>query len=97
MAVTTSMLGSIISHGAGNITVSGAGTGATWGTSGIQGIQAENLVEPLVELTEYFESRNFKGWDECYEYFKAIGKLNNTFVSELMNADIRQWKASKCK
>ena len=96
MAVVNNNMASIIGHGAGNITLGGSGGAGSWTTS-ITGIQAESLVEPLVQLEQYYEARNFKGWGECYEYFNSIAKLNNLFVSELMSADIKQWKASKCK
>jgi len=91
MAVVNNSTASIIAQALNNTTV---GKGGTW-TTGIQGIQAENLVEPLVQIQQYFEARNFNGWDDCYEYFNAIAKLNNVFVSELMSSDIKAWKASK--
>jgi len=94
MAVVNPSTASIIGQALNNISISGAGTGNIW-TTGIQGIQAENLVEPLVQMQQYFEARNFKGWDDCYEYFNSIAKLNNAFVSELMSSDIKSWKASK--
>ena len=61
-------------------------------TNNIEGITAENLMKPLMELDEYIQARGFKDWHGAYAYFSSVAKLNNLFPSELMGADIQKWR-----
>ena len=84
------MMGSIIGHGAGNITLSGAGTGATWHT----GIQPESLLKPFVEMHQYIKARGFNNPQELFEHFEAVARLTNaqSEIVDLIQDDLQQWR-----
>ena len=87
MAIVNNNIGQTLTLGTTSV-----GTGATWHVGGVEGITAENLMKPLMELDEYIQARGFKDWHGAYAYFSSVAKLNNLFPSELMGADIQKWR-----
>jgi DNA-binding transcriptional regulator GbsR (MarR family) len=83
-----------ISNGGTGVTAHIANTGisnATW-SSGIEGIQAENLIKPQYELYKYHKARGFNSVDEYFEHFESVAKLTNADVVELIKADLAEWR-----
>ena len=89
MAVVNNSTASIIGHGAGNITLGGAGTGTSWSTG--LSIQPHNVKANMI-MDVFRRDAGFKDMADMYDTYASMAKLQNKTIDELLVENFNRWK-----